>query len=270
MVNHKIHTNLLQFESLNFYDSLLHFSTTIDGGVSKGSYTSFNLGIHSGDDVENVNENRNRLISMLNISSDNLIFPYQTHGDSVCVIDSEFISKNIEERLLSLNGIDALITNLKGVCIGVATADCVPILIFDPINKVLATVHAGWRGTVSKLTQKVISIMVDRFGSNPSNLIAGIGPSICSENFEVGAEVVDAFVEAGFLVDDIGFYNFETNKFHVDLWETNKLLLVELGLLLSNIEVASLCTYANADKFFSARRQTIKSGRMITGGVLID
>lgn len=269
MVSHKIYSNLLQFESLNTYDSLLHFSTTIDGGVSAGEYTSFNLGIYSGDDLDNVAENRNRLAAMLNVPSENLIFPYQTHRDSVCVIDKEFISKNKEEQLHLLDGVDALITNEIGVCIGVGTADCVPILIFDPKNKVLAAIHAGWRGTVSRLAPKVVEIMKTRFNSNPSDLVAGIGPSISPDYFEVGDEVVDQFTNSGFLIDDIGYYNFETSKYHIDLWFANELLLSQSGVRFDNIEVAGLCTYYHSDQFFSARRQGIKSGRLITGGSLI-
>lgn len=269
MVNHKIYSNLLQFESLNLYDSLLHFSTTINGGVSTGEYASFNLGMYSGDNLEDVTENRNRLAEMLHVSSGNLLFPYQTHGDSVCVIDKEFMSQDHDKQLHLLNGVDALITNEVGVCIGVGTADCVPILIFDPKNKVLAAIHAGWRGTVSKLAPKVIKIMKSRFNSEPSDLIVGIAPSISAEYFEVGDEVVEEFVHAGFLIDDIGYYNFDTSKFHIDLWCANELLLSQSGVRFSNIEIAGLCTYYNQDQFFSARRQGIKSGRLMTGGVLI-
>lgn len=270
MVSHKIYSNLLQFESLNAYDSLLHFSTTIDGGVSTGEYTSFNLGMYAGDDLNDVAENRNRLAAMLNMPSENLIFPYQTHGDSVCVIDKEFIAKNKEQQLHLLNGVDALITNEIGVCIGVGTADCVPILIFDPKNKVLAAIHAGWRGTVAKLSTKVVEIMKSRFNSNPSELIVGIAPSISPDYFEVGDEVVDEFANAGFLIDDIGYYNFETGKYHIDLWFANELLLSQSGVRFDEIEVAGLCTYYHGDQFFSARRQGIKSGRMITGGVITN
>lgn len=269
MVNHKIYSNLLQFESLSTFDSLLHFSTTIKGGVSRGNYASFNLGIYSGDDLENVSENRDRLALMLDLPSENLIFPYQTHGDSVCIIDKEFIAQNKEEQLQLLNGVDALITSQVGICIGVGTADCVPILIFDPKNKVLAAIHAGWRGTVKKISSKVVEIMKTKFNSNPSDLKVGIAPSISPDYFEVGDEVVDEFAHAGFLIDDIGYYNFETNKFHVDLWHANELLLSQSGIRFDNIEVAGLCTYFNAEMFFSARRQGIHSGRLITGGVLI-
>ncbi len=269
MVNHKTYANLLQFESLNTYDSLLHFSTTIDGGVSSGEYSSFNLGMYSGDDLNNVAENRNRLATMLNIPFENLIFPYQTHGDSVCIIDKEFTSLNKEEQLQLLNGVDALITDQVGVCIGVGTADCVPILIFDPINKILAAIHAGWRGTVAKLAIKVVEELKTRFNSDPADLVAGIAPSISPDYFEVGGEVVDHFANSGFFVDEMGYYNFETGKFHIDLWNINKLLLNRAGIPLDQIEVADLCTYCHADRFFSARRQGIQSGRMITGGALI-
>lgn len=270
MIRHKQYSNLLQFESLNTFDSLLHFTTTINGGVSTGNYTSFNLGLYSGDDVDCVAENRKRLASMLHIPSENLIFPYQTHSDGICIVDKEFISKNKDEQIQLLYGVDAIITTETGICIGVGTADCVPILIFDPLNKVLAAVHAGWRGTVAKIVSKVINTMVDTYSSNPAELIVGIAPSISSDHFEVGAEVVEQFFEAGFLIDDIGYYNFDTKRLHVDLWAANELVLIQSGVLIENIEIAGLCTYTDKDEFFSARRQGIKSGRMITGGVLMD
>lgn len=268
MIDHKLYSNLLQFESLNAYDSLLHFSTTIDGGVSTGNYTSFNLGLYSGDSVDNVMENRNRLASMLDISPENLKFPYQTHGDGICIIDTEFMSKNKDEQSKLLHGVDAVITNQKNICIGIGTADCVPILIYDPVNKVLAAIHAGWRGTVAKLASKVVDIMKSTYKSNPAKLVAGIAPSISPDHFEVGNEVVDEFARAGFLIDDIGYYDFNTTKFHVDLWFANELLLTQSGIPFESIEVAGICTYAHGDQFFSARRQGIHSGRLITGGIL--
>lgn len=269
MVQHKLYSNLLQFENLNLFDSLLHFSTTIDGGVSSDNYTSFNLGMYCGDDADDVAENRRRLASVLNVSAENLLFPYQTHSDGVCVINEEFTAKSKEEQLQLLHGVDAVITNQTGICIGVGTADCVPILIFDPRNRVLAAIHAGWRGTVAKITSKVVEILKTTYHSNPDELIAGIAPSISPDYFEVGQEVVEEFVRAGFLIDDIGYYDFNTTKFHVDLWFANQLLLTQSGIPFKNIEVAGLCTYAHGDRFFSARRQGIKSGRLITGGILM-
>lgn len=262
--------SLLQFESFTKYDSLTHFSTTTSGGVSSGNYATFNLGIHSGDQIECVAENRNRLADILNIAEENLITPYQTHEDKTAIIDESFLSKSDLEKSNLLHGIDALITNQRGICIGVSTADCVPILAYDPTKQVLAAIHAGWRSTVAKLPSKVISIMSEKFGCNPSDIIVGIAPSISKEYFEIGDEVLEAFDKAGFPIEDISYRNSQTGKMHIDLWMANELMLILSGVSFSNIEISGLCTYSNPELFFSARRQGIRSGRMLTGGILLQ
>ncbi len=270
MITDYLHSNLLQFKNLSQYKSLFHFSTTISGGVSTGNYTSFNFGRSSGDLPENVEENKQRLVSLLRIKRDNLFIPHQTHSDHICIVDENFLVKSKEEQENLLQNTDAIITNQKGIGIGVTTADCVPVLIYDPVNEVLAAIHAGWRGTVSKIVYKTVLLMTKQFGCKPENLLAGIGPLICPDCFEVGDEVVEAFIKAGFSVGEIGSKNPETGKYHLDLWLANKLLLQQTGIQADHIEISGLCTVTNPDQFFSARRQTIKSGRMLTGGVLIN
>lgn len=260
---------LLQFEILQ-KPKLFHFSTTIQGGVSREAYSSFNLSLYSGDDIQHVIANRLKLSDAVGISIKRLFIPYQTHEDKVLVIDEAFLSLSNEEQLLQLSGIDALITNRKDVCIGVTTADCVPILLFDPEKKVLASIHAGWKGTVQRIAKKVALKMIDQYGCNSQNILAGIAPSISPEIFEVGDEVGKAFTDKGFDLSSISFRNQHTGKLHIDLWEANRLQLVDAGLLPKNIEVAGMCTYKDADLFFSARRQTIHSGRMVTGGIITD
>lgn len=268
MIKNIEHNNLLQFENLSKLNSLLHFSTTILGGVSTGQYDSFNLGLYSGDKAAHVIENRKRLAQMLEINISDLYLPKQTHEDNICVIDNDFVRKSASERLEFMYSVDAVITDQKNICIGVTTADCVPILIYDPKRNILAVVHAGWRGTVAKLSQKTVQMMVKRFNSDPQDLVVGIAPSISPEYFEVGDEVIDTFRNAGFDINDIAYKNIKTGKYHIDLWLANKLILGGVGVCLDNIEVAGICTYSNSDKFFSARRQTIHSGRMVTGGML--
>ena len=266
MIRHSVHKNILQFETLVKHESLFAFSTTISGGVSKGNYNSFNLGLYSGDDVDCVHQNREQLKIISNASE--LYLPYQNHGDEICIIDSSFSVLSEEEKLSQLQGIDALITQEKNICIGVTTADCVPILIYDPVQEILAAVHAGWRGTVARLPEKTISVMTQNFGCNPHDLIVGIGASISAKCFEVGDEVVTHFEEAGFLIDDIAYKNTITNKYHIDLWKANKEAISRVGVMSDNIEISALCTFSDSETFFSARRQTIHSGRMVTGGVL--
>ncbi len=159
--------NLLQF---NLFPSerIFHFSTTIQGGgVSKGSYATFNLGFYSGDNPENVHENRYRLESAADVEHGNLFIPYQTHSDKICIIDEAFLSLKDNDRYLKLNEVDAVITDRKGVCIGVTTADCVPVLVYDPVKNILAAAHAGWKGTVTKIVYKTILAMMAHFGCDP-------------------------------------------------------------------------------------------------------
>lgn len=263
----KNNVNLLQFNSL-LHKNLFHFSTTIQGGISTGEYSTFNLGFYAGDNRENVYENRTRLASLAEAGYQSLFVPYQTHSDKICVIDEEFLSLKDDDRYLKLNGVDALITNQSNICIGVTTADCVPVLIFDPVKKVLAAVHAGWKRTVQYIAALTVKEMIRKFGCKPQDIFAGIAPSICAECYEVGNDVRDTFMLAAFDMEKISYRNDNTGKYHIDLREANRLQLIEVDVLPEHIEVSDLCTYSNPGMFFSARRQTIHCGRMVTGGVI--
>lgn len=249
-------------------ENIFNFSTTIQGGASTGAYATFNLSPYSEDDPESVNENQEHLANIIGVSVENLYLPYQTHNDRILIIDEAFLYKSDLEKASLMNGIDALITGQKDICIGVTTADCVPILIYDTKQHILAAVHAGWKGTVAKIARKTVLKMMEKFDSNPKYLLAGIGPCISQKHFEVGEEVVEAFVQAGFSIGDIAYRNDESGKMHINLEVANELLLAEAGIPIGNIEKAGLCTYSNPELLFSARRQTIHSGRIVTGGIL--
>lgn len=259
--------NLLIFNSLP-REQVTAFSTTIQGGVGSENYASFNLSPFSGDDPDCVNKNQELLTNVIGVSVENLYIPYQTHQDKIQVVDEAFLEKTDLEKATLLNGVDAMITDRRNICIGVTTADCVPILLYDPVRNVLAAVHAGWKSTVLEIVKKTVVKMTERFACDPKDIQAGIAPCISQEKFEVGDEVVDAFVRAGFPLQRISYRNTETGKMHIDLQEANVWLLAEAGVMSQNVEVANMCTYSNPDKFFSARRQTIHSGRMLTGGVI--
>ena len=259
---------LLQFSNMPA-ENLLHFSTTIQGGVSEGNFASLNLGNFSDDNHDHINENRRRLLQAVNLSPSSFFVPFQVHGANVLVIDSDFTNECSEKQAQLLNGVDALITNKKAICIGVVTADCVPILLYDTNKHVLATIHAGWRGTVAHIVEKTIAKMELHFTCSAKDMLAGIGPSISPACFEVGDEVGDAFRANGYDLGPISFRNAKTKKLHINLWEANRLQLIKLGVPAKNIEVAELCTFSNPTRFFSARRQTIHTGRMVTGGYLL-
>ena len=257
--------SLLQFDNLSSFPELLHFSTMRTGGKSSANYSSLNLGLNSGDASENVITNRMILSKSLNISIDRLIFPKQTHSATVKIITDEFFVMGEKAQKQYLQETDALITNLRGVCIAIKTADCVPVLLFDPRRKVIAAIHAGWRGTAQNIVLVAIQKLVESFGSDPADLIAGIGPSISPDVYEVREDVHSQF--------DPEFYQ-DTNPVQPDkrvlnLWKANQHQLIDGGILSERMEFAQLCTWSDSGRFFSARRDGVKTGRMATGIMLL-
>ena len=186
-----------------------------------------------------------------------VIQPHQVHGDAI----KEIKSNNIDRE--KLRGIDALVTNLVECPIAVRTADCVPILLYDPVCKAIAAVHSGWRGTVAKLVVKVIQFMGLKYGTKAIDLKVVIGPSIGPESFIVHKDVVVAFSKAGFFMNEICKVK-EEDTYTIDLWEANKKLLLGIGVLSANITITGICTYKNHNDFFSARyEKNNKCGRTI-------
>ena len=256
---------LLQFVNLSGFSGLMHFSTTRLGGCSTGIYEALNLGFNSGDLPEKVIKNRNILCTALEINPVRLVFPNQTHTATTRTIDASYFETGKEERFHFLNETDALITNLKGVCIAIKTADCVPVLLYDPKQKVVAAVHAGWRGTVQNIVSLTINKMTAEFGTNPSDLFAGIGPSISPEVYEVGEEVWNQFApEFYYPANSAG-----SNKRYLDLWKANMHQLILSGVPVEQTEVSKICTLSDPERFYSARRDGQKSGRMATAIMLI-
>ena len=180
----------------NLSDDVIAFSTKRGGG--EGCYDAFNITHYCGDKEEHVAACREELCGELNIEDDNLILPRQTHETNIINIDKKFLSLSKTERDNQLYGIDAIISSLPSVCIGVSTADCVPILLYDTERKIVAAIHAGWRGTVQRIVEKTVAYMQDKYSTSPHAIMAVICPSIGVEAFEVGDEVYDAFLDEGF------------------------------------------------------------------------
>lgn len=254
---------------LHLYDlgpGVTAFSSTRHGGVGKGNYASFNINYYCGDQWENIEANRASLCQMLGIDEWHLVYPHQTHGDVVKTIDSQWMEAlSPAEKRYSLDGVDAVMTNLSGVCIGVSTADCIPILLYDGTHHACCAVHAGWRGTVKRIVQKAVEALASTYGTSPQQLKAVIGPGISLKSFEVGDEVYEQFAQAGF---DMARIACKYEKWHIDLWECNKRQLMEVGVPETDIHVAGICTYIHHDDFFSARRLGINSGRIFSGIML--
>ena len=242
------------------------FSTTRHGRVGKGNYASFNINSYCGDNDADVAANRASLCRMLGIDMWHLVCPHQVHGDAVAAIDSRWMEtlSPIEQRI-NLDGVDAVMTNLGGVCVGVSTADCVPILLYDAAHHACCAVHAGWRGTVKRVARKAVEAMASRYGTDARKLRAVIGPGISLGAFEVGDEVYHEFEQAHF---DMARIARRYAKWHIDLWECNRLQLVEAGVPPAGILIAGICTYGRHHDFFSARRMGLRSGRLFTGIML--
>lgn len=260
-------TNMIRPELLfyNLHDDVVAFSTTRHGGCSKGKYAEFNINPYCGDNEDAIIQNRKSLCRLLDIDNDRLIMPHQVHLDKSAHIDESFFLLPKEEKRHILEGVDAVMTNLDDVCIGVSTADCIPILVYDMRTHVVAAIHAGWRGTVQRIVHKTLCDMKDIYGSCPNDMKVQIGPGISVDSFEVGDEVYEEFALAGFNMESISF---RKEKWHINLPECNCQQLIDAGVLPTNISVAGICTFKKSDIFFSARKEGINSGRIYTGIML--
>lgn len=247
---------------LHFYDfgeGVTAFSSTRQGGYSKGSYGEFNINRYCGDSVEAISRNRALLCQLLGIDDDRLLMPHQVHKTEIVAVDETSQESQLE-------GVDALMTNVRRLCIGVSTADCIPVLLYDKMHRAVSAIHAGWRGTAKRIVEKAVAQMTAVYGSCPADMIAQIGPGIHVESFEVGDEVYEAFAAAGFAMETISRRYGE--KWHIDLPECNRQQLLATGIPEDQICVSPICTYQNPDLYFSARRLSINSGRIFTGIVM--
>lgn len=239
------------------------FSTTRGEVDGRNAYSGVNLCDYVGDDALRVLDARLTLAMQLGVDLDDLIMPRQTHSTRVAVIDERFRSLDINKQEAVLEGVDAIVTTLQGVVIGVNTADCVPLVLVDGQAGIIAVAHAGWRGTVGRIGEAVVKEMC-RQGAHARCIQVAMGPSICQECFEVGDEVVEAFQTAGFALDEIVKRNEDTGKAHIDLRTANRAVLVAAGVPEGNIVMSRHCSRCEHDRFFSARRLGINSGRTFT------
>lgn len=242
---------------LTYYDmgtGVTAFSTTRQGGCSTGNYAAFNINGYCGDDEVHIAANKVALCGLLGIDSNRLVMPHQVHDCVVHRIDGP--------QQGVIEGVDAVMTDVPQLCIGVSTADCIPVLLYDSTHRAVSAVHAGWRGTVLRIVQKAVEAMHNAYGTAPADLQAVIGPGISLDSFEVGDEVYDQFLSAGFDMQPISRRD---AKWHVDLPMCNRLQLIEAGVPADYIQMTNICTYQQYDRYFSARRLGIQSGRIYTG-----
>ena len=194
----------------------------------------------------------------------NVVQMHQVHNVTVARVDRPDTSRE------ELDGYDALVTDVPGVCIGVRSADCLPILLYDPVHKAAAAIHSGWRGTVMRICEKAITRMAIEYGTNAGDLLALIGPGICADCFQIGDEVALEFRNAQFDLDKIWSFRGPrepgniSGGHHVDLFEACHLTLLECGVHDENIQIKHICTYENTDILYSARKEGPQCGRNIT------
>jgi polyphenol oxidase len=239
------------------YSGVMAFSLRT-GGCSPPPFEALNFSVQHGDSIENVQENLNVLGARLGIEPARIVTCRQVHGDDIAVLDSLPTSRP---------AVDALVTRVPQLYPAVKTADCVPILLLDPVGGVSAAVHAGWRGTVKRITGRVLRLMQRRFRTRTENVIAAVGPSIGSCCYEVDAAVLVPFrrniPEADRFISNATPAGHDTQRAHLDLIGVNHTELIAEGVSPQKIHVADCCTCCNPGLFFSYRRDGLRSGRHI-------
>lgn len=245
------------FDNLFSRNELVHF-------VSSGIHT---LGFREGEDGQDVLLAREALAQSVGFSLEQLVNPQQVHSDRIAVVGQKEAGAGAKDRDSRIPETDGLITNEPGVCLMVMSADCVPVLLYDPVKRVIAAIHSGWRGTAAKIAGRAVEKMAEVYGSRPSDILAGIGPSIGKCCFEVGEEVAQVF-RPEFPGTDVVRDGNRPGKSYVDLWEANRRILMASGLRKEHVEVGGLCTVCHHDDFFSYRHSGEKAGRFGAGIML--
>lgn len=235
------------------------FSTRL-GGVSQGAFTSLNLGLTRGDDPEHVRENYRRFLSAVGASGKAFAMCDQVHGDTVRAITTADVKGDLYGKLHY--EADGMMTAIPGVALVVFSADCIPVLLYDPVRRVIAAVHSGWRGTAAGIVTRAVERMGQVYGCRPENILAAIGPGIGPCCFETHEDVPNAMM-AAVASPALPFIKIKENgKFSVDLKGINAKRLELAGLDPANIAVCRDCTACMEEKYWSHRRQGTERGSM--------
>ena len=242
------------FDHLSREKSLIHAVSQKEIGEAY----SFSLALHTGEDAGEIVANRQSLARQLSVDKASVfVTANQTHSSHVCIIDKREMQgwERLED---AVEDCDALVTDQKNVIVTILTADCVPVLLYDPVKRVVAAVHAGWKGTEAKIVVKTIEVMEHKFGSNPSDILAGIAPAIGKCCYEVGEDVASHFSAYTDAIDRNG------EKSMLDLPVINKSQMISAGILEEHIEMSGICTACEVETFFSYRREKGCSGRFMS------
>lgn len=236
------------------------FSTRI-GGISQEPFQTLNLGFHTGDDWETVKENRRLFTASIGIPLENVVAANQVHGEKIYVADLSDRGKGALEQETVIKETDALITKEPNVALIAFYADCVPIMFLDPVEKVIAIAHAGWKGTVLQISKKTVEKMANEFGCQRENILAAVCPSIGPCHYEVDAPVINQFRERFPWWEKVLELK-DKGKAQLNLWKANQLQLLDAGVLNHHILVAEICTYCHPELLYSYRYSNGKTGRM--------
>ena len=258
-INQKGNLKYITFPKLEKIGAVRHVFSTRLGGVSMGDTASMNLSFNR-DEKETVMENYRILCGAVGIDTEHLVLSHQTHTNNVITVTEKDCGTGITKP--SFNDIDGLITNVSGVALVTQYADCTPLLFCDPVKKVIATSHAGWRGTVKLIGKVTVEKMVNEFGCDPKNIIVGIGPCIGRCCYEVDDPVYNEFVKIPFLDLSKIITPKGNGKYMLDLVEANKQILIHSGIDPKNIDCSDICTCCNAEEMHSHRATGGKRGNL--------
>ena len=266
----KNHVPYIQFKNLSATGIVKHGFSTRKGGVSTGIFSSMNLNFKRGDDPDAVLENYRRMAAALNMRVEDMVLSDQTHTTNVRVITEEDRGKGILKPQ-DYSDVDGMITNVPGIVLVTSYADCVPLYFVDPVRKVIGLSHSGWKGTVGHIGQKTVWKMHEVYGTEPKDIVAAIGPSICQSCYEVSDDVAEAF-RANFTADEAVDILLDkgTGKYQLDLWKANWYVLTDAGILPEHLSVTDLCTACHPDLLWSHRKTNGQRGGLSAFLSLID
>jgi len=236
------------------------FFTTRSGGFSQEPFATLNLALHVNDDPNTVVKNRQKLISLWGLEFKNFVTAEQVHGTEIAIVDRGDGGRGIFDLKTALKKTDGLITGEKNLGLLTFYADCVPLYFFSPDPFLIGVAHAGWRGSLAKIGEKMVNSFV-ALGAKTQNLFCGIGPAIGPCCYQVGAEVANKFIEQGYKNGVI----LKNQEHYLNLWEINAEILIRAGVPPENIEKISVCTSCHPELFFSYRRDGGITGRMAAG-----
>lgn len=242
----------LTFGKIEKAGGVKHAFSTRLGGVSKGACSSMSFGFSLGDNRQDVVANYDIFCRAFGADSKRAVLSHQTHTANLKVVTEEDIGKGIfVDR--DYSDIDGLVTDCKNTVLVTQYADCTPLAFYDPVKKVIATSHAGWRGTVKEIAARTVELMQSRFGCDTADILCGIGPSISSCCYEVDDPVISEIDKLSYLDLSLCYTSKGGGKYMLDLKEVNRQILIHSGIRSENIDVSDLCTCCNADIFHSHR-----------------